>query len=336
VFSWSRGSNVLTLFFMAPPAHLCDQNETRYLMHPIDSFQIQFNPQQLSVLNIAMAFLMFSVAIDVRISDFGRVAQFPRSVLMGLLAQYLIFPFATLVVIWTFAPPASVAMGMILVSVCPSGNITNFLVHYARSNVALSVTLNAIIVLGAALVTPFGFLFWTSFVPATAALRHEFTMSWVEMLQIVFQLIVLPLLIGILLNQKYPNVTNRIRPWAQRLSLLIFIGILVMAVWSNRVAIATYIPSIFWIVAIHNVLGLGTGYWLARLNRLPELDARTLAFETGVHNTALGLLLIFRFFDGLGGMALIAAWWGIWDLISGLALAQWWRRQPAHQPSALA
>jgi bile acid:Na+ symporter, BASS family len=59
--------------------------------------------------------------------------------------------------------------------------------------------------------------------------------------------------------------------------------------------------------------------------RLPELDCRTLAFEGGVHNTALGLILIFQFFDGLGGMALIAAWWGIWDLVTGFSLATYWR-----------
>jgi BASS family bile acid:Na+ symporter len=73
--------------------------------------------------------------------------------------------------------------------------------------------------------------------------------------------------------------------------------------------------------------GLGTGYWLGRLFKLPRQDCHTLSFETGVHNTALGLLLIFRFFNGLGGMALIAAWWGIWDLVTGISLASWWKRQ---------
>ena len=83
------------------------------------------------------------------------------------------------------------------------------------------------------------------------------------------------------------------------------------------------------LVLVHNLGALGAGYGLAKLFRLPELDCRALAFESGIHNTALGLLLIFRFFDGLGGMALIAAWWGIWDLITGYALAAYWRRTSA-------
>ena len=118
-------------------------------MHPIDAVRINFNPSQLSILNLAMAFLMFSVALDVRLGDFRKVVQFPRSVAVGLAVQYLVFPLLTLGIIYLFRPPVSVAMGMVLVSMCPSGNMTNFLVHFAKANVALSVTLNAIIILGA-------------------------------------------------------------------------------------------------------------------------------------------------------------------------------------------
>ena len=67
--------------------------------------------------------------------------------------------------------------------------------------------------------------------------------------------------------------------------------------------------------------------WIARLNRLDETDCRTISIESGIHNTALGLILIFQFFNGIGGMAVIAAWWGIWDLIAVFGLASWWRKK---------
>lgn len=104
-------------------------------MHPVDTLLIDFNPQQMVILNVAMAFLMFSVALDVRLGDFRKVVDFPRSVGTGLVAQYLAFPLLTLAIIAAFQPPVSVAMGMVLVSMCPSGNMTNFLVHFARANV---------------------------------------------------------------------------------------------------------------------------------------------------------------------------------------------------------
>ena len=73
---------------------------------------------------------------------------------------------------------------------------------------------------------------------------------------------------------------------------------------------------------------LALGYWSARLVRLPEADRRAVAFEVGIQNSGFGLALVFNFFGGLGGMAIVAAWWGIWHLLAGTTLASWWRRRP--------
>jgi BASS family bile acid:Na+ symporter len=283
------------------------------------------------VLNAAMAFLMFSVALDIRLEDFRRVVQFPKSIGVGILAQYLIFPLLTLAIIAIFNPPASVGLGMVLVSMCPSGNMTNFLSHFAKANVALSVTLNAIIILSASFLTPAGFLFWSAFVPDSEAVRQTFEISFSQMVIIIIELIVAPLLIGMWLNEKKPEFVAKIRPWAQRISLLLFFSILVLALLGNRDNIVNFLGFVFVLVAVHNGVALAHGYALGRLFRLPELDCRTLAFETGIHNTALGLLLIFKFFGGLGGMALIAAWYGIWDLITGMSLAWYWKKHPVQQ-----
>ena len=300
-------------------------------MHPVDTLQLHFNPDQMLVLNAAMAFLMFSVALDIRLEDFRRVVQFPRSIGVGILAQYLIFPLLTLAIIAVFNPPASVGLGMVLVSMCPSGNMTNFLSHFAKANVALSVTLNAIIILSASFLTPAGFLFWSAFVPDSEAVRQTFEISFSQMVIIIIELIVAPLLLGMWLNEKKTEFVAKIRPWAQRISLLVFFSILVLALLGNRDNIVNFLGFVFVLVAVHNGVALAHGYALGRLFRLPELDCRTLAFETGIHNTALGLLLIFKFFGGLGGMALIAAWYGIWDLITGMSLAWYWKKRPLQQ-----
>lgn len=296
-------------------------------MHPIDQLQINFNPSQLVILNIAMAFLMFSVALDVKPADFKKVVEFPKSVAVGMLAQYLLFPLLTLGLVYVFQPPTSIAMGMVLVSMCPSGNMTNFLVHFARANIVLSVTLNAIIILAAAVITPAGFLFWSKYVPESAALRQSFEIRFMDIALIIVELIILPLFLGMWLNTRFPQQIARIRPWVQRMALLVFFSILVLALLGNRENIVHYLGFVFVLVAVHNCIGLATGYSMGRLFRLPKQDCRTLAFETGVHNTALGLLLIFRFFNGLGGMAIIAAWWGIWDLVTGIGLAAYWKNR---------
>jgi bile acid:Na+ symporter, BASS family len=217
-------------------------------------------------------------------------------------------------------------MGMILVSMCPSGNMTNFLVHFAKANTALSVTLNAIMILLSSFATPAGFLWWSRFIPGSESLRKSFEVGFQDMAWIIVQLILLPLVAGMMLCTRYPVQVGQIRPWVQRVALLLFFSILLLALLGNFENIRNYLGFIFLLVLVHNALGLANGYWLGTLARLPEADRRTLAFEAGVHNTALGLLLIFRFFNGLGGMTVIAAWWGIWDLVTGIGLAAYWRK----------
>ena len=223
-------------------------------MHPVDALQLHFNPDQMIVLNIAMAFLMFGVALDVKPGDFRKVVEFPKSVAVGLLAQYLIFPLLTLGIIYLFRPPVSVAMGMVLVSMCPSGNMTNFLVHFARANVALSVTLNAIIILSATVVTPAGFLFWSKFIPDSEALRQSFEIKFFDMALIIIELILAPLLFGMFLNRHYPIIIARIRPWIQRISLLIFFTILVLALFGNRDNLGNYLGFVFLLVLVNNIV----------------------------------------------------------------------------------
>jgi BASS family bile acid:Na+ symporter len=76
-----------------------------------------------------------------------------------------------------------------------------------------------------------------------------------------------------------------------------------------------------------NGLGLVVGYLSGWLAGLPERDRRATSIEVGIQNSGFGLVLVFNFFDGMGGMAIVAAWWGIWHIVSGLALATWWRRR---------
>jgi BASS family bile acid:Na+ symporter len=78
------------------------------------------------------------------------------------------------------------------------------------------------------------------------------------------------------------------------------------------------------LVFFHNAFALTGGYGLASFFNLPQRDCKSIAIETGIQNSGLGLLLIFNFFEGLGGMALVAAWWGLWHVITGLALGWYW------------
>jgi bile acid:Na+ symporter, BASS family len=116
-------------------------------------------------------------------------------------------------------------------------------------------------------------------------------------------------------------------------SLVAFFSFIVFALAGNWKYFIAFVGAVAVAVALQNAVGLAGGYGLARAARLPEYDARAVSIEVGIQNSALGLVIVFTFFDGLGGMAVTAAWWGVWHLISGLAIATFWSRRPPVIPS---
>ena len=103
-----------------------------------------------------------------------------------------------------------------------------------------------------------------------------------------------------------------------------FIALIIAALLGNLENIKVYLKYVFFIVLIHNFLAFFQGYIFAKMNGLSVKDARTISIETGIQNSGLGLIIIFAFFNGLGGMALVAAWWGVWHLIAGFSLGVFW------------
>lgn len=293
-------------------------------MESIDQISIHFQPDQLALLNICLAFLMFGVALDLKLSHFVALSRSPRRPLLGLISQWVLLPLLTLLLVFLFRPAASIALGMLLVACCPGGNVSNYAVHLSGSNTALSVTMTTVSTLAAAVVTPLYFQELSTVLPETRALAQSIHVPGYDMIRTIVLLIVLPLMAGMFLHSQWPGITEKIRFPVKVLSMTIFIGFVVVAIYSNYENLVNYLHLVFFLVLVHNALALLTGYHFARITGLTVRDARTISIETGIQNSGLGLILIFNFFQGLGGMALIAAWWGVWHLISAFTLAMLW------------
>ncbi|PHN01433.1 bile acid:sodium symporter family protein [Flavilitoribacter nigricans] len=297
-------------------------------MNPIDAVRINFNPDQLFLLNICLAFLLFGVALDLRLDHFREILKSPKSTIIGLSSQWILLPALTISLILIVQPPVSIALGMALVAACPGGNVSNYAVHLAGANAALSVTLTSISTLGAILLTPLYFSWLSQLIPGSEAYAGTIQVDSGQMLSTILQLILVPIVLGMGLRWRFPEFTAKIRRPVGILSMTIFLGFVFVAVYANFQQIVDYLHLVFLLVLMHNFLALTGGYWFARWNKLPPADIRAISIETGIQNSGLGLILIFNFFDGLGGMAMIAAWWGIWHLISAFSIATWWRRHP--------
>ena len=291
----------------------------------IDQVRINFSEDSLFILNICLAFMMFGVALDIKLSDFKKLLVHPKPAAVGLLSQYVFLPILTLLLIAVFKPQTSIALGMVLIACCPGGSTSNFMVHLSGANSALSVLMTSVTTLGAIVITPVAFEFWSGFVEGKSDLP-ELTVEPLQMVKTIVQLIFIPVALGVFINEMYEKFTDKIRKPVKWLSLLMFFGFVVGAIFANLDFIRDYLFVVFWIVLIHNSLSYFTGWSLATLFRQNQGNTRAISIETGIQNTGLGLILVFNFFDGLGGMAMVLACWGVWHLISGFGLAMWWRR----------
>lgn len=287
----------------------------------IDEAVLDFSAGSLTLLNAILAVVMFSIAIDLKPSDFKGLAKAPKPLMIGLLSQFALLPAVTFLLVLIAQPQASVALGLILVAACPGGNISNFITHRAGGNAALSVSMTAFATVGAILLTPLNIAFWGRLYPPSAEILHATTIDPVSIAITVSLMLVLPLVLGVTLNAKRPDVTRKLRMPLQWVSMAIFIGFVAIALAANWALFLAFAGGIAGLVIVHNALGLGGGYVLATVARLSPYDRRAVMFETGIQNSGLGLVLIFGYFGGLGGMAIVAAFWGIWHAISGLALA---------------
>lgn len=299
----------------------------------IDQVQLNFNPTTLTILNALIGLIMFGVALDIRTEDFRRVVRDPRGPLIGLGAQFLLLPAFTFLLIQVIDPLPSIALGMLMVAACPGGNFSNFLTSYARANAALSVSMTAISTLLAIVMTPLNLSFWGNRNEGTKAILTEVSLEPLDLLVTIVIILGIPLGLGMLVAAKRPELAGRLRRPMRILSLTLFGLFIVGALAGNWQQFLDNVGAVAIAVAIHNAVALGLGYWTARATGNHRYDSRAISIEVGIQNSALALVLIFGFFDGLGGMAIIAAWWGVWHLISGLTIATYWSRRQVPIPT---
>lgn len=288
---------------------------------------IHFSPEGLMVLNVVLALVMFGIALDLTKEDFIQLWRNKKSALVGLSAHFILLPLLTFILVKILHPSPGVALGMILVGACPGGNMSNMFTHMSKGNTALAVGMTSVSHLLAIVLTPFNFSLYGSLDTETNALLRTIHISLFDVFVTVGIVVIVPLAIGMLLNYYKPVLAAKMKKVMKNFSLIAFALFLIAAFAANAKVFIASMPIIMPLVILHNAVALGSGYAIAVIFRLPFADRKTITFETGIQNSGLGLILIFTFFNGMPEMAIVAASWGVWHLVSGGTLAWWWGRQ---------
>jgi len=287
----------------------------------IDQVRLNFNPQGLLAINAAIGIMMLGVALDLKLDDFKRIMKAPKAPAIGLVAQFLLLPALTYLLTLVIKPHPSIALGMILVAACPGGNLSNLMTYLAKGNCAVSISMTAISTAAAIIMTPLNLSIWGGLNPDTAQILQKVSLNPMDVFTTVFIILGIPLILGMTLSRLFPNLANKVRKPFKIFALVFFILIILGALAANFKIFFQVIGLVVLAVFIHNALALNLGYWTGRLFRLEEGDCRAVCLEVGIQNAALGLILVFNFFGGMGGMAILVAWWGVWHIIAGLVTA---------------
>lgn len=314
----------------------------------LDSVNLALGSGTGLIMSLVLALIMFGIALGIKWETLKSIFVKPKSILTGITLQWIGLPLVTFLLIMacnSFLTPM-VCLGMILVASCPGGNISNFMSSLSKGNIELSVSMTAVATVCAPVITPLNFWLWGNLYLKFAALSGTLTIPhlvipFTEIFKTVFIILGVPIILGMLFANYFPKATEKIKKPFSIFSIVVFVIMVLGMFIPNWRLFVKYIIFIFILVLIHNAAAFATGFGGATLMGLPKKDRRSITIEVGIQNSGLGLTMLLNpdIFKpevwnnpeiGImyGGMLFVTAWWGIWHIISGLAISAIFRRKP--------
>ncbi len=241
-----------------------------------------------TLLPLALAFIMFYLGLTLVIGDFRQVAQRPKALLVGLVAQVLLVPLAGFAVAsWSGLVP-TMAVGLMVLAACPSGVSSGLLTHLARGDTALAISLTAVTSIAAVLTLPLvvgaSFQFFMA-----SQLAVQLPVE--AMVKGIFILTTLPVFLGMVLRWRFAQRVMRVEPMIGKVTTTLFVLIVINTFWDQRQVLLDNLPLLGPAVLLLNVLILAGAYLLSLVNRLNRRDRIAVITECGLKNSALGIVV---------------------------------------------
>lgn len=291
----------------------------------LNELRIVLDPAGQLAIAIALMLIMFGVALGLRVADFTSLLQRRSLFLAGVIAQIVGLPLVTLALVKLISPPPALALGMFVVACCPGGAVSNLYTYLARGDTAYSVSLTAVSSALAAFLTPTSILFWSEIYRPTATLLQSLDFNAAAFLAQTTLLLALPLVLGMLLAARAPDVAMRIRRSITLAGSLLLAAAIVYGSTQFFAELAAALPLIGMLTIVHNAVAFGAGACTGLAMRANRATRRALTFEIGIQNSGLAIVILLAQFDGLGGAAAIAVVWGVWHLVAGGILLMLYR-----------
>ena len=270
-----------------------------------------------SGVNYALMVIMFGMGLTLTLPDFAVVARRPWPIILGVLLQFIVMPLSALFVTWAFQLDPALAVGVILVRCAPGGTASNVVAYLAKGDVALSVAMTSVSTLLSPLVTPILTKYLAGqYMPVDAP----------AMAKSIMMIVFIPVVLGLIVRRLMPRFVATVLPALPWMSVLGISYAVLGLVGASSERILSGGLLVLAVVIVHNALGLGLGYGVARISGVGESAARTTAIEVGMQNSGLAAGLGAQYFTPEA--AVPGAIFSVWHNVSGSALAAFFQRRP--------
>jgi BASS family bile acid:Na+ symporter len=294
----------------------------------IDQASFNFSPTIGIVVAVMVGFLVFAVALDLTWEQFRRILRSPKAPLVGLIAQFIILPGVAFGFGRVMADTPSIALGLLLVTCCPAGALSNYLTGVARGSVATSVSMTAVSTLLSIVATPLLFGFWAAMDPTTRAVLQRIEIDPKRVVVVLLIMLIVPVAAGMLIRARRPGTADRIRLWSRRIAGGVFAVVVAILLLGNIKVLGAFATSALPPVLLTFAVAAVLGWTLARVSGLVAADRRAVTLEVAFQNVALAIGMAVAFFPSLTGVAITSILWGVVHLVFGSALAAVWARIP--------
>ena len=276
-----------------------------------------FDFVEMRAINPMLGVIMFGMGLTLNPGDFRVVLSRPKDIFLGCLAQFTLMPLLAWFLVKVFALPADLALGVVLVGCCPGGTASNVIAYLAKGDLALSVGMTAVSTILAPLLTPLlTLLLAGTFVDVDAA----------AMLLSIVYVVIAPILGGFIVQKIFPAITARVTPYLPAFSSLVIAVVVAIIVSHTAERLMNGGWLIFVVVALHNILGLATGYAVGGLLGLPLAKRAAISIEVGMQNSGLASSLATLHFAAFPLAAIPGAIFSVWHNISGAVVARLYAR----------
>lgn len=265
-----------------------------------------------SYINTLLGIIMFGMGLTLRAHDFVVVFTKPKSVIVGILAQFIIMPSLAFVLVKIFNLPPELAIGVILVGTCPGGTSSNVITYLSKGDVALSVGITSCTTILAPIVTPLLTLLFAG--------QGINVNGWGMFLSIV-QVVIVPIVVGIIVNRLFGKFAQDLVTVLPVISIAGISAIVAAVVAANSAKIMSVGVTIMLVVILHNVLGYLLGLGAAKLFKFNPAQCRAISIEVGMQNSGLATSLATTHFAAYPLAAVPGAMFSVWHNVSGAIMA---------------